>query len=704
MACIPWFTRQNIKNKIVEIKAEKMNKCVNDRKKLIVGVALFLSLYFIIIRYGSKHSFEEIHKPAVFFIKEEKYTFKECHTELRYDPSLPLRQEGCQRAKPDVESCLLADELFFSSPVATCEHQQINNICEIIEAFEFQAKIKCSDTTNARKHVLLGEINNKTGKIEWQDFASTRHLESHLNRLFDKKVDNYGFYFIKFATDANSTDGKDFENNMGIQLLVVPPILSKTKTSHDNISINILLLDSVSHSHFLRSMPTSLESLRQINKKHVFNFELFQSLKGKTYNNLEALFSGELYQKEEPFEMYNSPPTPINIKRLLDGFKDQDFETMYTEDLCWQGEWGLIRNMLAYDPGDDIKLRWEKFRKSIDKAGIDRIDMTLASCEILNENGVRDPFLGSPSICYNGKYQHQYILDYLTKRQTILERNDQPFFHFTLLNVAHDEHGHRIQTLDRDFATYIKTVSELNNTLTIIMSDHGNTYGEYVKRAEEARVEMFHSVLFMLVPPGVAETLGPKRSNSLRINQQRLVSILDLHYALRFLSETKLGNLDEKHKQYSIKPDGIFSEIPSNRSCSDIPRIEPNVCICQDFEKVASKDARYALLAEFALGTINNVIQEQYRKSNPDTKRGFGSCQRLVAHHFGNIKQRYNANGDHEVKMNLYIANPDDSVTMELFMVVLKVVKREGPAGMKFVAYNRVKCVGDSYRQFVKVP
>ncbi|XP_033127485.1 uncharacterized protein LOC117125182, partial [Anneissia japonica] len=407
-------------------------------------------------------------------------------------------------------------------------------------------------------------------------------------------------------------------------------------------NINILFIDSVSHSHFLRSMPQTLQTLRGFRETTVFNFELFQSLKGRTYETLQALFSGELYDVEKPFGTQDMPPTPVKLNRILSGFRKQRYETMYTEDLCWMWEWGLVKNLLAYMPGYDIKSRWELLKVALEKAGIDRVDMTLASCEILHDNHHRDPFHGPPALCYNGQYQHHYILEYLRKRQVLLEVNRKPFFHHTLLNVAHDDHGRRIQTLDEDLANYVKTISELHNTFTIILSDHGNTYGEFIKRSEEARVEMFHPVLFMVVPPGVAKTLGEKRMNALKVNQQRLVSILDIHYALRVLSEGKVEKLDAKHKKYSIKPDGIFSEIALNRSCSKIPRIEPNVCICQDFEVAAANDATYALMAEFALGSINNAIQQQFRKSNPDAMRGFGSCQRLVAHRFGNIKQRQN--------------------------------------------------------------
>ena len=39
------------------------------------------------------------------------------------------------------------------------------------------------------------------------------------------------------------------------------------------------------------------------------------------------------------------------------------------------------------------------------------------SCEILAANHHPDPFHGMPTVCYNGQYQHDYILQYLNEFQ-----------------------------------------------------------------------------------------------------------------------------------------------------------------------------------------------------------------------------------------------------------------------------------------------
>ncbi|XP_033127506.1 uncharacterized protein LOC117125191 [Anneissia japonica] len=487
-------------------------------KRLVTTTVLICCLYFAhnVIMWRALESKATVSRPSLSATRTEQQlvTLDECPV-LRYNPSIPLPFEGCRRVKPASGSCQLAQELFFSEPTATCKPQlnKNKNICQIIE-HDGQFDVECFEKVCVDETmVFLGEINRNTGILEWQDFPSTHDLETHLRAVFTKQIDHYGFCFIKCAVSTHK---------LAQQLLIVPPFIPPNKNSNSlsKFNINIMLVDSVSHSHFLRSMPTTLKTLQSIQKTStsVFNFELFQSLKARTYENLQAMVSGVLYDDERPYLEPELPPVPIYLERLLSGFKKQAYETMYTEDLCWTYRSGLVKKLLALMPKGNITTRWQRLKMKLEKAKIDRIDMTLSSCEILHYNNIYNPFFGPPAVCYNGQYQHHYILDYLSKRQKSLEANHRSFFHITLLNINHEGRGRRIQTLDDSLADYLKIASKLNNTFTIVLSDHGNTYGEYIGRSEEGRVEMFHTFLFMVVPPGVSKTLGEKRMSALNVN------------------------------------------------------------------------------------------------------------------------------------------------------------------------------------------
>lgn len=53
-------------------------------------------------------------------------------------------------------------------------------------------------------------------------------------------------------------------------------------------------------------------------------------------------------------------------------------------------------------------------------------------------------------------------------------------------------------------------------------------------------------------------------------NQAKLVTVMDLHFLLTYI----VSPSNEKQ--------GLVSTIPSDRTCSDLPLFQPNICICAD--------------------------------------------------------------------------------------------------------------------------
>ena len=75
--------------------------------------------------------------------------------------------------------------------------------------------------------------------------------------------------------------------------------IKKTTRANQNPSITVLIFDSVSRTHFYRSMPKTTDMLRQINQRNhrfqqksysVFDFELMNAMYHRTLGNLGYLF------------------------------------------------------------------------------------------------------------------------------------------------------------------------------------------------------------------------------------------------------------------------------------------------------------------------------------------------------------------------------------------------------------------------------
>ena len=453
------------------------------------------------------------------------------------------------------------------------------------------------------------------------------------------------------------------------QILNLPPSDGsvngkKTRISKNFINFNLIFIDSVSRHHIFRSLPKTVKHFEEILQDHsqskfsnkvpiVLDFELVQAIRSRTYESLQALFAGLVNPFEKPFSTLAMPPAPLKTEKLLKPLKDLGYKTLWLEDLCYLWEWGISKDLLVHDKKLSREETWKKLQKALSNGGIDSLGNTYAHCKILDQNGVNDHFHGPDKVCYNGKHQHYYSLDYLKLYQDAMHSSGQPYFTFYETNIGHEDTGVRIQDFDIDFVQYLEFLKSQDNTLTIIFSDHGNAYGKFMEKSQEARIELFHPFLFMILPKGVRNHLDSSGLHNVVTNQNRLISLLDLHYTLTYLI---FGLTNQRHhltkhdtsnfnKQFNVTSKGLFSKISESRTCSQMPRINPNLCICEGFETTATNSPYHFILALYAVGELNNHIQKQRRGGLRKGMRdigGFGRCQRLVVNRVENVRESRN--------------------------------------------------------------
>ena len=391
----------------------------------------------------------------------------------------------------------------------------------------------------------------------------------------------------------------------------------------DLINVNLILVDSVSRNSFYRSLPKTtsfLDDLVDKSRTDVLDFKFVQSIKHRTYENLEALFSGFVDLQVTPFGTYDIPKKPLPLKQLFMKYKRRGYATMFIEDLCWNWEWGLVKDLKVMNTSLTNEQIWRDFTEALRDAGIDTIGSTPASCHILRKNDYKDPFHAKRSICFNGRYHHDYSLEYLKEFQVAADYASKPTFTFTGINIAHEETGLFIQNLDEALRDYIKfSTSFLPNTLTIVFSDHGSTYGKFIESTPEAYVEMYNPFMFLIIPEKVGYQLGSAKMQQLRTNTERLITLIDVHYTLvNLLNKPSNVTVDLTFQKKYVQRDGLFSDIDPYRMCSDLPLLQPNLCICQNFEMNSEPSVFHDGLAEYALGVINSNILEQ--------RGGYGYC------------------------------------------------------------------------------
>ncbi|KAM5191535.1 uncharacterized protein ACMZJ9_023124 [Mantella aurantiaca] len=624
-------------------------------------------------------------------------TVEKDEVNLQLDDSCPVFQlmpnkntsdeVSCKRVEFAPGSCRLMKSIFRDKP-ADCTHQQTHIICQVSNSKEVH--VYChQDICKRFSYVAIGLYISDLGKYRWHRLNSTEELETFINLElligYNPRYPNHGYCIIQCDTN----DGR-----YASQLLVLPPALhgsSKQMTTiHSRrplLNVNILLLDSLSRHHFYRSLPKTIQEFRNLNEKHfkaghVFDFELFQGIKSHTLESLQALFEGIKFFNNL-FNASGVRQKIVDLNETLGNFKAFGYETLYVEDLCWLFEWGLVKEQGAMNLTAPYPERVKLFNEALHRAGIDRVDVTYTSCLVLKENKVKNSFHGPSSVCYNGIHQHTYLLQYVEYFMNRFNSLNRPTFTFMMLDTAHEDTGIRIKQIDEDLARHVSFLAHQENTVSFILSDHGNTYGRFLSVSPESYVEIFHPSLFMIVPDFAFKIIGKTKMKALHINQRRLVSLIDVHYTLKgLLPNIKL--FDGNILKYNVNNDGLLSPVSPLRKCSDIPRLHPNLCICQG-SYTTENNSYYSLFAEFALNCINKRIAEQQK----DNK---GSCLALIATRFDNVKiSMDNGVGGTIIALDIYVKSSySDQYDQDRFTVTMVFDSTSQREGILFLGYHRL--------------
>ena len=257
-------------------------------------------------------------------------------------------------------------------------------------------------------------------------------------------------------------------------------------------------------------------------------------------------------------------------------------------------------------------------------------------------------------------------------------------FSFSVLNLAHDPDGVRIQGLDKSLTKFFEEAVHLDNTLTIFFSDHGNTYTDFVYQELDGKYEQYHPTLFVVVPPGVKQVLGEEALETMRTNQKRLLNLIDVHHTIKRI-------VDEKHPEK-----GILKELPSQRTCGDLQMAMPNLCVCQGWDSPVENTTELLMFVEFALGTINNVIND----ASPASK-----CKLFVPVSFQNLLQRKSTEG---VRMTFEVSaapGKGSHNSEEKLNIVTSFTKsdRLNHFNAHLVSYDRISTFG-AYRKCSDAP
>ena len=556
---------------------------------------------------------------------------------LQKEPYIKLKKATpanryCALRQPQVKECKKAARDYdVESPALSCKDQTEKDLFKIKEKWRSsiydRLEIRSYVVYRCRKNtVYVGSLDPSTGQQAWRTFSS-----SVFNSVVVQSSRN-GFNFCLFRCVRTNTS-KTIRTVLGF-----PPVIEDSTDYHSpklaTLNVNVIVLSSVSRAHFYRSLPETVAALRNIVYDNTIpatalDFEFLQSAGSTALYDLRFLlpghngkFKGQTQQKS-------------GVAALFATFKKLRYRNILQTDQCWYERLEFeveddMRPKLVDIEGhsEEVRGRWIYFQNATIEHHIDDTGMSYLACEVLSPNNqLHDNSKKAP--CLNGRYFSSYILDYIEKVQQAVKasKTKTPFFSYAYFTMARDNLGIRVKEVDQQLATLLHNMAHEESTLTIVTSDHGPKTTKYARNSIEGRYEIYDSVLFMVIPNGVTTKLGQQQMEALRINQYRLISQNDLHNTL-----LSIGNLQRNVR--IPKDRGLLAETPENRTCADVG-IEPgSLCKCHGWETwFPDNDPRFTWVAEFALGELNNKLQDSIAMLNGSET----TCQRLAGYAFEKI-------------------------------------------------------------------
>ena len=342
------------------------------------------------------------------------------------------------------------------------------------------------------------------------------------------------------------------------------------------INLFILAFDSVSHQHFKRIFPSTFEYLNQ-NMSHNTIFENFNKIGENTYPNMVPLMTGALMEKI----------SEQKIKADLDYYVDLD--TTYHDNFpfIWR-EYEKLGYFTMYNE-EHPRFNTYCYRKK-------GFRYSPTSYYGFPYYFVYSRIITGLMWCLNNRLAYEDSLENLERIISRFDDNinkDLPYFSFNFLKF----YTHDYFTMPSGFDKRLREFVELydkkysQNSMFIVMSDHGSRLSSYSYNSEEGKIERSLPFLSIKLPETLVNTTF---GINLRKNKKKLVTVLDMYktmkqfyYLNRYgINSTKINSekcraefqQDSKHVRQK-RGISLFEELPTNRSCQDA-LISNTYCTC----------------------------------------------------------------------------------------------------------------------------
>lgn len=536
----------------------------------------------------------------------------------------------------------------------------IFQMCQVNKSLDIESFVKISSKTSNGNEIYSIKFNMNLLKRSLelksspictvQRFNKEMNISEESNKLvyftkesFDIKlnftvtVNETGYYYVKCVSKQTILDSLVFDYVYTILPLDMSKLMNKRqyfraledkftkpykdlpllrkndfkecfKQPNSSPKMNVLIigLDSVSSSHFKRIFPRTFAYLNDQAERN-FIFENLNSVGTNTYPNILALLAGMVEETVKEFNI----PGEISFFRNFDQkyhdllpfiwkeFEKLGYVTMYQEDDPNISIFNYYKDGFRYSPtglyNRAFNLQYYKIRSGPDKCHFKKPSYLtwMNQIELFITQMNKDVNKKTPYFSFN--FLTEYTHDY-----------------FSIPSGFDEQLEKMLSGLDRK--------GFLDNTMVILMGDHGQRILSYSYATEMGKLERYRPFLSIKLPEAFTNTAFLK---NIEKNQNKLVSFFDIYQTLRhFLFLNKYDMKKEGSncsKQFEINSPEIrisrgislFQNIPAIRNCFDA--LIPNkLCNCYKQKEITAVTFRNETGFSFehaAAKILNEIIQ-----------------------------------------------------------------------------------------------
>ncbi|ODN06288.1 Alpha-(1,3)-fucosyltransferase C [Orchesella cincta] len=402
-----------------------------------------------------------------------------------------------------------------------------------------------------------------------------------VNGTFTKIVDMHAFVHL----------------NASVKALVQNITEERLKGSNQNstqklVNVLVLGLDTFSRMSFIRQMPKSHSFL--LNELDAVEIKGYNKIAHNTFLNVLATLTSlnDVMEKDinsscKVNNMFDNCPF------IWKNYSQHGFLTSYGEDGATIGNFNYLQKGFKTPP-TDFYLR----------------HFSLAADKLIKHS----------RMCFGPRFSHEVLLDYIQKF-TYAMGSDNRYFQFIWSTaLAHDylNHGQFGDQPLRSTLEWLNNEGYLNQTILIVMSDHGHRFGgimKYIQGLLENRMPLLYYVL-----PSWFKEKYARAYQNLKSNQDLLTTPFDLHETLKDLVTLESITAEQlwqremilkNHENNSALPRGIshFLPIPLSRTCR-MAGIENSYCVCRSLTDISTDNLAVRQAVYYAVYFINSIVSK----------------------------------------------------------------------------------------------